>query len=120
VQDDAPSAAERRVSTAGRDTTSAAASAAPRWTDGPTLDISAPATLPAPHPLAVRNRVIEQRVGRIVVRDRPAGRPEVVRDVGPGVALAATRGGHFILAVAPRTERRPHESPERAIVYRVP
>ncbi|MFL5521308.1 MAG: hypothetical protein ACJ8B6_10250 [Gemmatimonadales bacterium] len=120
VQDDAPSATERRVSSAGGDTTSAPVAAAPEWIDGPTLDISAPATLPAPHPLAVRGRVIEHRAGRIVVRERPAGRPDVVRDVGPGVALAATRGGHFILAVAPRTDRRPHESPERAIVYRVP
>jgi hypothetical protein len=121
VQDDAPSATERRISSAGGgDTTSAPVASAPRWTDGPTLDISAPATLPTPRPLAVRNRVIEQRAGRIVVRDRPVGRPEVVRDVGPGVAVAATRGGHFILAVAPRTNRRPHESPERAIVYRVP
>jgi hypothetical protein len=102
------------------DTTSAPVASAPQWTDGPTLDISAPATMLAPRPLVVRGRVIEQRAGRIVVRDQSAGAPEVVRDVGPGVALAATRGGHFILAVAPRTDRRPYESPERAVVYRVP
>jgi hypothetical protein len=120
AQDDGPSATERRVSTAGTDTTSAPAAAAPRWTDGPTLDISAPAAMPASPLITVRDRTIEQRDGRIVVRERAAGAPEVVRDVGPGVALAATRGGHFILAVAPRPDRRPHESPEQAIVYRVP
>jgi hypothetical protein len=121
VQDDSPSASERRVSSTTGDTTSAPVAAAPLWTDGPTLDISVPARMPAPRPLAVRGRVIEQRAGRIVVRERSAaGAPDVVRDVGPGVALAATRGGHFILAVAPRTDRRPYESPDRAIVYRVP
>lgn len=120
VQDDAPSASERRVSTTGADTTSAPGAAAPQWTDGPTLDVSAPATLPAAQPLRVRDRTIEHRNGRIVLRERPAGGPEVVRDVGPGVALAATRGGHFILAIAPHPDRRPHESPEQAIVYRVP
>ena len=120
VQDDAPSATERRVSTTGADTTSAPAAMAPRWTDGPTLDISAPATMPASPPITVRGRTIEHRAGRIVVRERATGTPDVVRDVGPGVALAATRGGHFILAVAPRPDRRPHESPEQAIVYRVP
>jgi hypothetical protein len=73
-----------------------------------------------PRPLAVRDRMIEQHAGRIVVRARRAGAPDSVRDVGPGVALAATRGGHFILAVAPRPSRRPHESPEQAVVYRVP
>lgn len=120
VQDDAPSASERRVSTRGADTTSAPVPAAPQWTDGPTLDISARVALPTPRPLPVRGRVIEQRDGRIVVRERAGSRPEVVRDVGPGLALAATRGGHFILAIVPRSDRRPHESPERAIVYRVP
>ena len=120
VQDDSPSATERRVSSTGGDTTSAPVGPAPQWTDGPTLDISAPATMPAARPLAVRDRTIEQRAGRIVVRDHTAGGAGVVRDVGPGVALAATRGGHFILAVAPRTDRRPHESPEQAVVYRVP
>jgi hypothetical protein len=120
VQDDSPSASERRVSSTSGDTTSAPVAGAPQWIDGPTLDISAPATMPPDRPLVVRGRVIEQRAGRIVVRDQSAGARGVVRDVGPGVALAATRGGHFILAVAPRTDRRPHESPDRAIVYRVP
>jgi hypothetical protein len=120
VQDDAPSTGERRVSTRAADTTSAPAADAPHWIDGPTLDISAPVAIAPARPLAVRDRVIEQRTGRIVVRALGAAGPDSVRDVGPGVALAATRGGHFILAVAPRTGRRPYESPEHAVVYRVP
>jgi hypothetical protein len=120
AQDDAPSRGERRVSSRGADTTSAPAADAPHWIDGPTLDISVPATLAAAHSLVARGRVIGQRAGRIVVRARGSTGPDSVRDVGPGVALAATRSGHFILAVAPRTDRRPHESPEHAVVYRVP
>lgn len=53
-----------------------------------------------------------------MVREPAEGRPGP--DVGPGLPLAATRGGHFILAIAPRAERRPHESPDHAVVYRVP
>ena len=120
VQDDSPSGSERRVPVTGNDTTSASVAAAPQWIDGPTLDIASSTKVAGPKPFNVRDRVIEQRAGRIVVRERRGGRPEVVRDVGPGGALAATRGGHFILAIAPRTARRPHESPEQAIVYRVP
>jgi hypothetical protein len=120
VQDDSPSASERRVSVGAADTSSAPIAAASQWIDGPTLDIVRVTEVAATTPFRVRDRVIEQRAGRIVVRERRAGAPEVVRDVGPGIALAATRGGHFILAVAPRTDRRAHEPPQQAIVYRVP
>jgi hypothetical protein len=120
VQDDAPSASERRVSSTGVATTSAPPSDAPHWTDGPVLDISVPLARGAVPPLHVRARVIEERDGRIVMRARTTAGQDTVRDVGPGVPLAATRGGHFILAVAPRADGHPHESPEHAVVYRVP
>jgi hypothetical protein len=120
AQDDAPSTTERRVSSTAAATTSAPAAEQPRWIDGPTLDISVPAAGGPGRPLIVRDRVIEQREDRIIVRQRSTAGPDTVRDVGPGVALAATRGGHFILAVAPRPDRRPYESPDHAVVYRVP
>lgn len=120
VQDDAPSVSERRVSTGGVAPTTASAADAPRWTDGPTLDISTPMTAAATQPLAVRGRTIEVRDGRIVVRERNAAGRDSVRDVGPGTPLAATRGGHFVLALAPRPDRQPHESADHAVVYRVP
>jgi hypothetical protein len=119
VQDDSPSASERRVPAAGSTLTSAPPAAAPAWTDGPTLDIGTPLVRRRVAPLVVRERVIEERAGRIVVRTRRDG-GETVRDVGPGEPLAATRGGHFILAIAPRAGARPHESPDHAVVYRVP
>ena len=118
VQDDAPSAAERRVSSTGAAPTSVRPAAAPAWIDGPTLDIGAPVTGGASAPMPVRGGVIEERRGRVVIRG--AERTDPPRDVGPGIPLAATRGGHFILAIAPRVDPRPHESPDRAVVYRVP
>jgi hypothetical protein len=119
VQDDSPSASERRVSTSGAALTSAAAAASPAWTDGPTLDISMPLARGRAVPLLVRRGVIEERDGRVMLRSRSAA-GDTRRDVGPGVPLAATRGGHFILAIAPRSDAKPHESPDHAVVYRVP
>ena len=120
VQDDAPSASERRVSVGGVAPTSASAAEEPRWTDGPTLDISTPLPIGSTRSFIVRGRTIEMRDGRIVVRERDVAGRDTVRDVGPGMPLAATRSGHFILAVAPRADRQPHESPDHAVVYRVP
>jgi hypothetical protein len=120
VQDDSPSAQERRVSTAGGAVSRAPEADSLRWIDGPTLDIGTPVAYDSAPPLRVRDRVIEMRDGRIVVRGRTAAGRDSVRDIGPGVPLAATRGGHFILAVARRTDGRPHESPDHAVVYRVP
>lgn len=39
--------------------------------------------------------------------------------VGPGIALAATAGGRFIIAVAPRSKIVQGEPPVEAVVYRV-
>lgn len=120
VQDDVPSADERRVPVGGVAPSGARAADEPRWIGGPTLGIGTPMSTSATRPLAVRGRTIEVRDGRIVVRERDSDGRDAVRDVGPGIPLAATRGGHFVLAVAPRPDRRPHESADRTVVYRVP
>ncbi len=120
VQDDAPSASERRVSSRGGAPTSAPPAGPPQWIAGPTLAIDAPGARAAGASLTVRDRVVEARGGRIVVRPRSGSAGDAVHDVGPGIPLAATRSGHFILAIAPRVNGRPHESPERVVVYRVP
>jgi hypothetical protein len=120
VQDDAPSVSERRVSSTGAPLTGAAALEPVRWNEGPTLDISTPVARGAVPPMAVRGRVIQERDGRVVIGERTSAGNGPWRDVGPGVPLAATRAGHFILAIAPRTDGRPHESPDHAVVYRVP
>ncbi len=120
VQDDSPSGSERRVSSAGGALTAAPPADDVRWNEGPVLDISTPVARGPVTPLAVRGRSIEARDGRIVLRERNAAGRDTLLDVGPGIPLAATRGGHFILAIAPRIDGRPHESPDRAVVYRVP
>lgn len=115
VQDDSPPASERRIAVDGGAVTSAAPADSVPWVTGPTLDISTPVSLD-PRRFVVRDRAIEGRDGRITVRD--AAGP--ARDVGPGVPLAATRNGRFILAIAPRVGAKPYESPDQAVVYRVP
>lgn len=115
VQDDAPAATERRVAADGGAPGSTREADALSWTNGPTLDISTPVERGSRR-LNVRGRVIEERNGRIIVID--AGGAE--RDVGPGVPLAATRSGRFVLAIAPRKGAKAYESPDQAVVYRVP
>lgn len=86
------------------------------WMEGPILDSSAPLARDSARRLVVRDRVIERRGDSVVVRE---GRIE--RTVGPGIPLAATRGGRFILAVAPRAgAKQRYDSPDQLVVYRVP
>ena len=119
VQDDAPAKATRRVA-AGGGSTSAAEPAQPvAWVEGPTLDISVPITRDA-RTLHARGRIIEGKADRITVRDSSTGGWSSARDVGPGMPLAVTRSGRFVLAIAPRTDAKRYESPDHAVVYRVP
>lgn len=120
VQDDAPSAGERRVSVAGAAPTSAPPAEPLRWIEGPTLELGTPAAPRDGRPMPVRDRVVEARDGRVVVRDRPGTAGESTRDVGPGTPLATTRGGHFILALTPPADPRGSDQRDRAVVYRVP
>jgi hypothetical protein len=41
------------------------------------------------------------------------------RVVGAGIALAATAGGRYIIAIAPRSARDPNESSAEPVVYTV-
>ena len=82
--------------------TSAAAADVLRWTRrADARDRHADGRVATAAELVVRDRVVTGRAGRVLVRERPAPRTESTRDVGPGIPLAATRGGHFILALAP-------------------
>jgi hypothetical protein len=117
--DDETSATTRRAMiSAGAATTNAAPDAI-RWSEGPSTTIGVPTPVQA-RTLRVRNRSIESRAGRVLVRQTDGAGQAVERDVGPGVPLAATRGGHFILALAPRAGAPAQESSDHAVVYRVP
>ncbi len=70
----------------------------PHWIEGPTIDISVPADARAPTVLTVAGARVESRDG-IITRTLPGGR---VTRVGPGLPLAATASGAFVLALVPR------------------
>jgi hypothetical protein len=119
VQDDQPANDERRVAVQGGPVSTAPAADAVAWTDGPTLDISVPISR-MPGSLRVRARVIDGSSRGITVRDSSSAGWSAPRSVGAGIPLAATRSGRFILAIAPRTDAKPYESRDHAVVYRVP
>lgn len=119
VQDDAPAKAMRRVAANGGPPSAAPPADSVRWVAGPTLDISVPITRDD-RALRVRGRLIEGKGNRITVRDSTAGGWSPPREVGAGVPLAVTRHGRFVLAIAPRLDAKRYESPDHAVVYRVP
>jgi hypothetical protein len=119
VQDDAPAKTTRRVAVEGGPPGTTRAADPVPWVDGPTLDISVAIARDA-RTLRARARVIEGNGNRIIVRDSSASGWSAPRDAGPGVPLAATRNGHFVLAIAPRPDAKRYESPDHAVVYRVP
>ena len=116
--DDDSAATTRRVMLAAGGATDAAR-VEPQWTDGPNAMIGVPTPVQA-RSLLVRGRAIESRAGRVVVRPIDGAAKGAERDVGPGVPLAATRSGHFILALAPRRGAQPHDASDHAVIYRVP
>jgi hypothetical protein len=69
-----------------------------KWIEGPTIDISAPIDISKPTVLDVAAARIESRNGVITWTPR-GGSPT---SVGPGLPLAATGSGIYILALAPR------------------
>ncbi|HEY8166884.1 MAG TPA: hypothetical protein VIF83_15145 [Gemmatimonadaceae bacterium] len=96
----------------------------PKWTKGPRLEMSVPVDVSGAQPINVRagNRTfsIESSGGVITARETTAGAPEKPPyTIGPGKTLAATRGGRFILALAPRTNLVGTEMPVEAVVYTV-
>jgi hypothetical protein len=79
------------------------------WRLGPVLDISNPVNLDG-LPMRLEGATITSS-GGWVRRDG--------KIVGPGVALAATRDGRFIAALAPRTDAKESETPLEPVVYKV-
>lgn len=98
----------------------------PRWTVGPTLDISIPSDVRGGAPIRVqdgsRSYEIESGGGSIrmiEIRDGVRVATESPLAVGPGRALAATRGGRYILALAPNPKAKRFEVPVHAVVYTI-
>jgi hypothetical protein len=95
----------------------------PRWVEGAVLDISVPVDLQSAPAIRVssggRNFSIESARGVITAREITVGSDSSSRtySIGSGKAVAATRGGRYILALAPRAKAEAYEVPVEAIVY---
>ena len=85
------------------------------WEQGPTIDIGVPLDLRANGRIAVDGGTVESAGGWISVRDASGRR----RAVGPGTALAATRGGRLVLALVPDPSPERFENPVTVLVYRL-
>ena len=113
VQDDSPSAAWTAVdATSGEVRGPVAASELTEleWVEGPVIDVSVAIDLGETRSLAIEGGTLESRGGWVRLNGRI---------IGPGLAVAATRSGRFIAALAPRPDAREYEAAVEPVVYRV-
>ena len=87
------------------------------WVDGPTMELGSTIDLSTSRALSISGGTVEARDGSIRVTRRSGAGQADVRVVGPGVPLAATANGRFILALAPRLNAREHEMRAQTVVY---
>jgi hypothetical protein len=98
---------------------------APQWINGPVLDLSAPVDMQGAPQLNVtsasRRFTIESSRGVITAREVGIVPDSSARSytIGSGKALAATKGGRYILALAPRGKAVVGEMPVEVVVYTV-
>lgn len=96
---------------------------APKWIIGPRLELSAPVEMQTAPAINVstggRHFAIETVRGVITAREGGSANDSTSRTytIGSGKALAATKGGRYILALAPRARPVANEVPVEAVVY---
>jgi hypothetical protein len=95
-----------------------------KFTMGPTLDRSVPFNMTTAVPINVQRGqqtfTIQTNRGVITIQDPPGpGSTGAQRVVGAGVALAATAGGKYIIALAPKATPDPNGLPYEPVVYTV-
>jgi hypothetical protein len=96
-----------------------------KFTEGPTLDQSAPIDMDKSPPITIKRGsqtfAIETMRGVItIVETTPGRRPKPApRVIGAGVALAATIGGRYVVALANRAKPAPGETAVEPVVYTV-
>jgi hypothetical protein len=96
--------------------------AVPRWVKGPVLEQASPVDMTGAPRLTVKvgakNYAIESARGVITARES-GDSTSVPFTIGSGKAIVATRGGRYILALAPRRNAVANEMPVEAVVYTV-
>ena len=95
-----------------------------KFTMGPTLDRSVPIDLTQSPPIQIQrgNQTLTIMTvrGVITIADPPGvGSTGAQRVVGAGVALAATAGGRYIVALAPKANPDPNGMAVEPVVYTV-
>jgi hypothetical protein len=89
------------------------------WAVGPTMERASPVDLSGRRELPIEGGRVESRDGVIRVTTLGAGGGRETREVGPGLALAATARGRFILALVPRTDGKEHGMRAYPVVYHI-
>jgi hypothetical protein len=96
-----------------------------RFTGGPTLDRSLPIDMNQSPPIQIQrgnqtfNIQSERGVITLVETTPGVAAKAAPRVVGAGIALAATAGGRYIIALAPRAKPDPNEIAIEPVVYTV-
>jgi hypothetical protein len=96
-----------------------------QFTMGPTIALSSPIDMTKAPPIQIRRAnqafTIESQRGVITITQSPtvAGTTAPQRIVGAGIALAATAGGRYILALAPKSNPESNGMPIEPVVYTV-
>jgi len=97
----------------------------PRWVNGPVLESSVPVDMSGAKPIQVKvgtkTYAIESQRGVITARETTPGADStsIPFAIGSGKAIMSTRGGRYILALAPRRNAVANEIPVEAVVYTV-
>ncbi len=95
----------------------------PAWKNGPTIDISIPVDMTTAPNIQVGEgttaMIIESARGIISMRPVASTGGAQPITIGPGIALAATAAGRFILALAPRQKAGQYDHPVELVVYTV-
>jgi hypothetical protein len=96
-----------------------------KFTEGPTIDRSLPVDMSKSPPIPIQhgnqtfNVQSERGVITLVETTPGAATKAAQRVVGAGLALAATAGGRYIVALAPRARPDPNEPSVEPVVYTV-
>jgi hypothetical protein len=95
----------------------------PSFTNGPTFELSSPVSMDKSPPITVtrdgKKFTIESARGVITVSETGANAQQSQRVIGAGIALAATAGGRYVLAIAPKAKPVAHGMTVEPVVYTV-
>ena len=95
------------------------------FTEGPTLDRSLPTDMTKSPPIPIKHgnqtfNIQSERGVITLVETTPGSATKAApRVIGAGLALAATAGGRYVVALAPRAKPDPNEPATEPVVYTV-